>query len=114
MSSVTGRHWTIEMILAQGIPFLESIPWKTIAVPSIILGFAVTFFDVITRHRHDRAKLEILKDHRELLIRIDDHTSQINDAAHDINETTLSNAGYHPYTVKSDKEPELPPIGGEG
>lgn len=92
------------MILAQGISLLESIPWKTIAVPSIILGFAITLFDILTRRKHDRAELEILKDHRELLIRIDDHTSQINDAAHDINETTLSNAGYQPYTVKSDKE----------
>jgi uncharacterized membrane protein YjjP (DUF1212 family) len=101
------------VILAQGISLLESIPWKTIAVPSIILGFAVTVFDIFTRRKHDRAEMELLKDHRDLLIRIDDHTSQISDAAHDINEITLSNAGYHPYTVKTDKESELPRIGGE-
>jgi hypothetical protein len=99
------------VILAQGIPFLESIPWKTIAIPSIILGFAVALFDSITRYLYDRESRRLQRDNRDLLVLMRDDIVEIKDAVQDINETTLSNAGYMPYTVKSDKEPELPRIG---
>lgn len=100
------------MILAQGISFLESIPWKTIAVPAIILGFAVTLFDVFTRRKYDRESIKLQRDNRNLLVLMHDDIVEIKDATQDINETTMSNAGYKPYEMPAE-DPELPRIGGK-
>jgi hypothetical protein len=84
------------VILAQGIQFLETIPWKTIVVPAVVLGFIVTIVDVIYRISQSRELIKLLRDIRDIAGHMYGDLSEIKDAAWDINETTLSNSGVQP------------------
>lgn len=102
------------MNLAQGVEFLESVPWKLIAIPSIALGFVIAFFDSFTNYRYKREDIRLQRDMRNLLVLLSDDSSRTKECVESIDETLLERAGYKPYRAPSAKEPELPRIGGAG
>lgn len=95
------------MILAQGIPLFEQIPWKTIAVPSITLGFLLAAADFFTRFFQTResnrlAELQfgLLKDMCDGVNRMGGVATDIHEAVWSLHELTLSNAPVSPYPAR--------------
>lgn len=80
----------MSMILAQGIQLFEDIPWKTIVVPAIVLGFLVTLGDLIARTIQARQQYKLVKDIRDAVVRIHDMTDDIRRVGDDLHETLLS------------------------
>jgi len=80
----------MSMVLAQGIQLFEDIPWKTIAVPAIVLGFIVTIVDFTARTIQTRQQYKLVKDIRDAVARMHDMTDDIRRIGDDLLETLLS------------------------